>query len=232
MKRALLALLVGAMVMSATTAMAWDQTNEISAIALHVTPWEPPLPGLCGLTGVTGPTVQVTGDLTGDPINDDWFIVYLLVCNASDSLGVAGLQYGIDYNVGIQAGVDVHTWVSCTDLEFSSTGFPAAGGGNLQTWNYVSNCQDVLSEPYVPHTVIAVAGFFEVQVWNPDIMVVTPRPVDGAAKVGDCFGAEWDITGAVPSQLGFVGFGLAGWNPCSAPTPTQKSTWGQIKQQY
>ena len=238
MKRALIALLLGCVtVMLASVAIAGQEQNDGASITVHIGPWVPAL-NHCDPVPLTNSTV-ITEVNDCDPATG-WYTVYVLVCNGSDSLGVAGLEYGIDYDGLESSGMDIWTWTSCTDLEFPQgdgagpgADWPDAGTGNLQTWDYTINCQNTLSEPYVPRTVIAIAGAFEVQLFGPDLFYITPRPATGYAKVGDCFGAEYDITNEVPSHLGVGAFCLGqGYNPCGAPTPVKPATWGQIKQQY
>lgn len=233
MKRALIALLLASVTMMfAVVANAGQEQNDAASISLHIGPWVSksqcdsapnPLPSAAMVTEVNGCAA-------------DYYMIYILVCNASDSLGVAGLEYGIIYDELAASGVDVNGWYPCSDLEFSSDvpPWPASGSGNLQTWDYNTSCQNTLSEPYVPRTVVAIAGVLDVVVYSPDNFIITPRPASGRAKIGDCFGAEYDITTAIPSQLGVGAFCLpgTGYNPCGAPTATESSTWGKIKQQY
>lgn len=234
MKRALVAVLFGCMTLGFAS-LAFAGNNIQAGIALHVGAWTQK--NWCAdAPALTNGSLNFDNVAPGGEYN-----VYLLVCNGSDRdlenpsplrTGVAGLQCGIEYNATQGLGVDVFGWHVCADLEFPQPGWPAAGTGNTITWVPSTNCQDVNSEPYVPGTVIAIAGVFEVSVYGPDFMAVTPRPVDGLAKVADCNAAEDDITYNTPSQLGIAGFGLPGYNPCGLPTPVENSTWGAIKKSY
>jgi hypothetical protein len=247
MKRALLGLLIACMTMGlASVASAGE--NAIAGISLHITKPVTKLPCDNLPTYVKNPgTVGAAAiDSKGQPCpaGVGTFSVWLIVCNGSDSLGVAGLECGIEYDGALGSGVDIDSWTLCGDLEFSSGNWPAAGSGNLITWEPTFNCQDVsIPDPGLDaegnrifnHSVIATAGVFQVTSYGRDNLIITPRPVSGRAKVADCRNAEDDITFAVPSQLGIAGFcrGLNGYNFCQPlDLPTQGTTWGKIKSQY
>jgi hypothetical protein len=110
-------------------------------------------------------------------------------------------------------------------MEFAQNEWPDASSGNLMTWEYVGNCQGDL-DTFEP----ILAGVFEVTTYGGDVFSITPRPVDGRAKVADCFGAETDLTEESPSRLASVSFGLSsGYNPCETSVPVRRTTWGGIK---
>jgi hypothetical protein len=220
MKRFAMTVLLGALVAGfAGPASAGD--NVQAAIALHITPANNGMG--CSPAGLTAATVQAETP-TLSPGNFYW--TYLIVCNGSDSTGIAGLECGIDY----PAAVQVYNWALCADLQFPFGGWPASGSSNLLTWITTTNCQIDQSEPGVPRSVIAVGGYFYMGAYAPSQMSIIPRPVSGSAKVADCDSAEDDLTFLVPSHLGVAGFGGApGYNPCGAPTPVQQSTWSGIK---
>ena len=230
MKRALIALLLGlTTLLFAANVMAGPEANNYACISLHVGPWLSK--NICENAPVLTNDTMVT-EVSG--CAGDYYMLWVLVCNASDSLGVAGLEYGIDYDGVENEGIDINGWTSCTDLEFPNDNWPLPGTGNLQTWDYTTNCQNTPSEHANPFSVIAIAGAFDVTAYGSDLFSITPRPVSGYAKIGSCFGAETDITNMQPSHLGVAAFCLPGqsYNPCAAPTPVEPSTWGRIKQQY
>jgi len=198
--------------------------NAAAAIALHIA--APTTKNACSLPGLTSQGVNYDDPGTSP---DSFYFTYLIVCNGSDSTGVAGLECGIDYPAAIQ----VYNWNLCGDLEFPSTGWPAAGGGNLVTWDADNNCQSQPSNPLVPYTVIAVAGYFYMGAYGPSQMDVTPRPITGFAKVADCSAREDDLLGFIPSRLGFAGFGgTFGYNSCIIWDPVEESTWSGIKTRF
>jgi hypothetical protein len=202
-------------------------TNEPASIAFHIS--EPSQKAVCNVKPVlTAQTIVHRVDVGQNCTPDGTKWVWLLVCNASDSLGIAGMELGIEYGDGIV----MNGWTRCTDLEFPQFGWPASGTGNILTWNPGTNCQDQMSEPYVPGSVIAVAGAFSVTIYAPEQLISTPRPVSGRAKVADCNAAETDITDYFPSHLGIAGFCEPGYNPCNAPTPVRETSWGRIKAAY
>ncbi|HEX7880958.1 MAG TPA: hypothetical protein VF720_16220 [Candidatus Eisenbacteria bacterium] len=156
---------------------------------------------------------------------------YLLVVDGSQTEGIAGVQCGISYNPAPGEGVDVYTWNLCATLEFSSTGWPASGGGNLITWDATTRCQ---TSGNALTGAVAVAGYFYMAAYTPDLMKVTPRPVDGLGKVANCGSVE-DIINSCPLNDGFfygaAGFGRSGHNPCgfSCPLPVEAKTWSGVK---
>ena len=159
--------------------------------------------------------------VSGNPMN--FYHAYLCVGNHSDSIGVAGVQFGIQYNDAPGAGVDVFSWNRCADLEFAMPTYPSANNsGNVVTWGRVNNCQ--------LGTATTVAGYLYIGVYSPDRLSIVPHPIDGAAKVADCESVEEDLTGQSPSALGFVDFGTGqGYNPCSTIVPVEEATWSGVK---
>ncbi len=166
--------------------------------------------------------------------------VYLLAVNGgwsttpSSTDGIAGVQCGISYNPAATAGVDVYAWVACGDLQFASTGWPASGGGNLVTWNTGgTQCSTVPRLGNALVGAVAVAGYFYVGAYSPDLMRVVVRPVDGAAKVADCTAVEDVVTGGIDAEtfMGAVGFGRPGINPCGRErvVGVEASTWSNVK---
>lgn len=228
MKRALVGLLVACVTVGiASVASATD--NPEAAISVHLTPPVAIAKTCDNIPVVESKTIE-TG-VCGAPL--DGYTAWVLVCNGSDSLGVAGMEFGINYDGALDSGVDVEAWVLCADLEFPSVDWPDAGSGSIVTWNSLSNCQDTPSEPFVPRTVVAIAGALHLTYYSPDFLTITPRPVSGKIKVANCNAAEEDLTGLVPSHAGIGSFCYGdGYNPCGGPTATETTTWGNIKQQF
>lgn len=159
-----------------------------------------------------------------DTIGSGFFNVYLTVAGY-DSMGIAGLQFGIDYDDAVGSGADVSGWTSCSDMEFPMYNWPEANSGNLMTWDWSTACQ-VDTTGYNP----VLAGVFQITAYSGDVFSLTPRPVDGRAKVADCSLAEDDLTDYEPSRLGVVAFGSSsGYNPCATSVPVRRTTWGSIK---
>lgn len=164
------------------------------------------------------------------------FYTYLLAVNGDLTPvtgGIAGVQCGVAFNGAPGVGVDVYGWNLCATLEFASTGWPQSGGGNLITWNTgLPQC----TAPPGNATIgaVAVAGYFYVGAYTPDLMRVTVRPVDNTAKVANCASFE-DIIYVDPNDattfLGAVGFGQPGINPCGRERPVgvENATWSGVK---
>ncbi len=199
------------------------QDNDEAVIAAHI--------AVYNTKNVCDVTTPACRDLTVNA-PPGWYNVYIVIGNVSDSLGVAGVQFGIDYDGTVGVGVDLYTWANCADLEFSSGGsdgqptWPAPGSGNLMTWDYTVNCQTEADGAIL-------AGVFQMAAYSDDCFEILPRPVDGRAKIASCFGREYDITDLLPSHLGYVCFGAGdGYNPCSLIVSTRHTTWGEIKTLY
>ena len=252
MKRALLGLLVGCMTLGLAS-VAFAGANADAGVSLHIT--SPPVKATNCSTdapdfkGSGGKKIDTKGlpcfqGQTGE------FDVWVLVCNGSDSLGVAGVEFGLEYDGATGSGVDVDRWTLCGDLDFDSGGFPGSGGGNIVTWVTPENCQATNAELHgggkdsegnsglqeVPNSVIAIAGVMRVYVWGSDVMEVTARPVSGKLAVANCVAAEDDLTGAVVPRGGIAAFcsNFNGYNFCAggALAGSQETTWGNIKPLY
>jgi hypothetical protein len=198
---------------------AWAGDNSGASLALHV----------AGATAKNICTVKLPsncGDYTTSATTSGFYTIYLTVAGYDDTVGVAGVQFGVDYDGSGGSGTDVTAWKSCSDLEYREDNWPAAGTGNLITWDYLGNCQHTGGTPIT-------AGAFNVSIYSGDVFSVIPRPVDGMAKVAGCDLVETDLTNDVPSRLGKVAFGSSGYNPCLGPqTAVHPTTWGTIKNLY
>lgn len=203
--------------------------NDQAGIAIHIAPLV--TKNICSTAPpITAGTVQAFAP----GANGDSYTAYIFVCNGSDSTGVAGAEFGIDYDGNPNIGVDVDGWTLCGDLEFPNVNWPNANTGTIITWNPGTNCQNTPSEPFVPRTVVALLGAFNVTAYSPDAMMVIPRPISGFAKVADCAGSEDDINRQAqacdPLQLGIASFGnSSAYNPCGLVTMVETTTWGGIK---
>ena len=165
-------------------------------------------------------------------LGSGFFNGYLTVTNY-DSLGIAGVQFGIDYDDGPLSGVDIDGWFACSDLEWAGGSWPASNSGNVLTWEYTGNCQVDPGFTNPADAMPILVGVFQLTVYSPDTFSIIPRPVDGKAKVADCALSEDDITGQTPSRLGSIEFGLGGgYNPCGALVAVRPATWGSIKTLY
>jgi len=156
-----------------------------------------------------------------------FYFVYLMVIQFGE---IAGVQCGIDYDQGRVAGdanheaIDVLSWNLCAQIEFQSPtpSWPKPRSGNLMTWQN-DHCQSGAT---------AVAGYFYVAAYSPDILQIIPRPVDALAKTANCESEEHIIN---PTFLGTARFSndpnLKGFNPCGVGSSVniQPSTWSRIK---
>jgi hypothetical protein len=141
-----------------------------------------------------------------------FYWVYLIVTNYDTRLGIAGVQYGIEFDGRSLQGVDVLDYTSCSHLDFRSDNFPTdAGSWNTQTW-----VPDWANDPRYPceHSGFTVVGCFTVSAASPDLFEVVPRQVDRALKVADCVqGAETPLPAEAAGAIAFGG--ALGRDPCS-----------------
>lgn len=170
------------------------------------------------------------------------YYAFVCVVDGKADAGIAGLQFGLNFNRSRRVGVDISDWKSCGNLEFPSPQnkvdwYNAGNGGNLITWSPTDNCQR--SEPSGAGTgVTAVAGYFYLTSYTADKLEVAVRPNDGVAKVADCNSIESIVAGPdAPfrntSYLGFVAFSdggtVPGSNPCGLSRPVVETTWTGVK---
>lgn len=221
MRKWILTPLLVALTLPCLSVVAMAGSNPDAVLALHIGTRESKNP--CN-------TVQVPLDCASyvTKTNDSGLYNIYLTVSSYDTVGVAGVQFGINYENAQGMGCDMDGWTMCGDLQFPSTDWPQGGSGNLMTWNPVENCQT--------GTVTGkgvLVGVFSVTTYSGDVFSIVPRPVDGKAKVADCLASENDLTDLSPSRLGYVVFGTGtGYNPCSVTVATEKTTWGSIKTLY
>jgi hypothetical protein len=250
MKRALLGLLIGCLTVVFAGAAFAGQNTE-AAIAVHIGKKLTVAKGsICDQApdffagGVPkGPELFRVRDANcppmGDPLNPTVFDVWLVLCGGNDSVGVAGVEYGLEYDYASGSGIDVQNWVSCTDLEFKNPGFPfVPNTGNVQTWDRFNHCQRTSQvttlgskQVVVPNSVFAVIGWLRVVVRGSDELSTGPRPITGKMKIADCESKEDDITARIESR-GSATFcsNRLGYNPCATSNlAVEDATWGRIK---
>lgn len=149
-----------------------------------------------------------------------------------ESLGIAGVQLGINYTSG--AGLNVFSWNYCSDLEFAGDHWPESGSGNTITWVTPENCQS---------QEVVVAGYFYLTAYSPGVMSIAPFPPTGQVKTASCEAAESVLEQVPLERVGWVSMGGGaigadsdGCNPmlepCLGPTPAIRTTWGQLKTKY
>jgi len=237
MKRVLTSAVLAGVAMVALSTGAHAAGNANAKIMLHHQ--APTTKNVCNRAGNVPTTGCIGYNVNNGPLYPTQYsFTYLLVINGSQTEGIAGVQMGIDYNGAPGAGVDVDLFFLCATLQFSSTGWPQDGGGNLITWDATTACQ-VNGNPLLG--AVAVAGYFYLGAYSPDVMRVIPRPVDGFAKVANCGSVEDIPWGGAPTDnatdgdtfLGAQGFGpgSTGINPCGRerPVPVAEATWSGVK---
>lgn len=251
MKRALLGLLIGCLTMAFAASGALAGENAQAGIAFHIDKKIVTTKGWIACDNApdffTGGRPQGAQAFNVKEANcpGDFgdFNVWVVVCGGSDSVGVAGVEYNIEYDYATGSGVDVQVWSSCTDLQFPSANFPYSPmSGTVQTFDRITNCQrqsevtDLGSKTEIlPYTVYAVLGYMRVHVYGADEMKAAPRYVTGKLKVADCESKEDDVTARMESR-GSATFctNRKGYNPCYSPAGlgTEPTTWGKVKTLY
>jgi hypothetical protein len=147
--------------------------------------------------------------------------VYALVVQGSQVEGIAGVEFGIDYDGAPQSGVDIYSWHPCADAETPDAGWPAPGTGNVLTFNSATNCQTA------GNTIIdavAVLGYFYTGAYTADLFRMTPHPGSGVGTVLNCADVADTVKASTdPSctRFGALGFGSGMWgiNPCRYEEP-------------
>lgn len=173
---------------------------------------------------------------TGGDLNQPYY-AFVCVIDADPTVGVSGVQFGVEFNRSNNRGVDIFDWKSCGTLEFPAGGrewYKSAGGGNLITWDVTRVCQRI--EPSPGNGVVAVAGYFYLSAYSDDRLRLIKRPGDGQAKIADCAAQEYLIEGfgiSYPrSHLGYASFSSGaqepGYNPCG-DNQYRKTTWTGVK---
>lgn len=216
MKPSLAPLLMAGLGLALLPGVSLAEANANAKILLHLA--QPVTKNAC----INSRIPTCTSVVTNGSLDPAAYFAYLLVADGSAPAGIGGLQCGIAYPGGAGGGVNtpinVFSWTLCATLEFTSTGWPAPGGGNLMTWDTSTKCQRY--EPGGAGTgVVAAAGYFYMAAYGPGRMAVTNRPVDGQAKVADCMSNE-DIIGIGYDDLSLgslefsAGGVTQGYRPC------------------
>lgn len=143
--------------------------------------------------------------------------IYIL---AIDVVGIAGTRYGLCCDGPFW----FYGWTKCSDLEIPTTGWPACGGANAQTWaaevsgpNVTVGILDVYSYPSTVSMSVCV-----------DSRVGFAQVCDGSQPSPICFQTD----GSDTRYFGVMGFnGTTGYNPCNV-VPTEQRSWGSVKSLY
>jgi len=191
--------------------------NADAKILLHLL--APTTKGACSRAAASPAceSMVTAGDLY--PVS---YFAYVVVVDADSTQGVAGAQFGIEYNGTTQAGIDVHSWTNCANLEFAESGWPASSTGTLITWDTSTNCQ--MAQPSGPG-VKAIAGYFYCTAYSADELQLIPRPSDSVAKIASCSTLEDTISVAALGSCAFSVEGASeGYNPCLPESPPESRT--------
>lgn len=240
MKRMLSTLLVAGIATVALATGAHAASNQNAKIMLHALASTAKNACLRSANAPADPSGFDAG-VSGLGLYPTDYYAYVLVVNGSQIDGIAGVQFGISYEGGFdpqggQMPISVYGWTICATLEFKTPTpvWPNPGGGNLVTWN-ATGPQCLTPPGSVALGGTAVAGYFWMASYGNAQFRLTPRPVDGLAKVASCGSVE-DVVFTDPddsiTHLGAIGFGNApGINPAGRdlPVAVKGSTWSGVK---
>lgn len=186
----------------------------------------------------------VTAAASGTSGTPLYYYIYLVAVKGDSMESIAGVQCGLWYQNGAsyltspeadQTGLDIFSWTLCAQMEFiygTGPNWLQPGGSNLITWNAEST--DAIKGCQTDE--FAVAGYWYVGSYGPDVFGVIRRPVDGAGKVASCDAEEVIIQNGEYGKVTFsVGGATPGCNPCTeycAIIPVVVTTWGSVKSMY
>ena len=148
------------------------------------------------------------------PEDEGEYDIYVL---AVDVVELTSTRYGL-----CCAGpFDCLGWVSCSDSETPSAGWPGCNEGNTQSW-----ATEVLG-PYVTLGILHIYHYGGLAVLKAceDPRVEYAEFCDGSPTSPVCYQTT-DNT-----RFGCIGFSCAGYNPCGE-VPVVHDTWGKIKSVY
>ena len=228
-----LAALLVAFVPAGSTAATHDGKPKI---LLHLT--HPTTKGiLCDRGALTDCSdADVNGDLYP---NGKAYFLYVEVARG-DLPDLAGMQLSVDYDRAPLSGVDIFGWTYCVEAHFEAPGpygaWPAPLSSNLMVWDASTNCQSGET---------AIAGYFYLAAYTPDVFRILPRQVDQASRVGSCDAVTRTLAARDIGRVAFSsGAATPGCNPCvedcttttplgkaipPASVPVLTATWSSVK---
>jgi hypothetical protein len=167
--------------------------------------------------------VGVCENLASDPLpGEAAFLWVVLSCAGGFPDGAGGVEFGIEYE-----GIGMGGWALCTGgSEIPTDEWPASGTGNAITWE--AGC-------HVPAGEVAKVGYFIVTDGAAGSVQIVgdPRLAPREALYAGC-APDPAVFAIPPENLGGAEL-VDGTNPTCPeppPTPTQKSSWGRVKELY
>ena len=224
MRRILLACLLASLTASAPLASA--QSLAKAKLGLHAVPSGT---AECGSFTQAGCADAGTSNLTTS-VGLGTYDVYVVAVDIDPAAGLRGATFGLQYD---GTAIAVNSFSLCFDLSFPSTSpdFPTEStSGVVVTTNVCINTPDP-SDP--EGEAMAVLGWLQVEATEIGVLALTPRLYlpSPDAQVADCAAAATNLD--VPDDLGKVGFGTDGYDPCAEMTvPVEEKTWGRIKSMW
>lgn len=192
--------------------------GNVDGVETNGEPWiHIPYPQTCA---------ELVPTATPDAYGVEWFLVVAVL--ESDPLEISTFAFGLgEFDpVVLYIGAFGPTFTNLSPLEISTEGWPGPQEGTAVT---VGSCI------CYPETNVVPVYYFGVYAYAPGTIPLGPFgfPDPAVFTVVDCFcGGEQPIEDPI-EDWGIMGCGGAeGFNPCEPPTPTEQTTWGQIKAIY
>jgi len=165
----------------------------------------------------------------GNP-NFAWVIVGGVPPEVGGVGGIAGLQFGVDY----EAGVSIGAWALCTGgaeiPQQQPRAWPESGSGNAMTWP--GGCYPLADNP----DGLTRVGWFTVNGGSDGMLDIVEDPRIARAVATDC---EAELIRVCKQLLGSadlntVSGGTMGEVACGGlcPVPVRETSWGAIKANY
>jgi hypothetical protein len=197
--------------------IAYANSNQTPKVALHVSSTTTKAATICTTWNPNSRGIPCSQYVVQSALRQAK-LVYMVIAQVDTPLynvGITGISMGIEYNGNVGQGLDVSSWVLCSDgFEYPNAGprgdWPASGGGNVVTW---ITCQETRIGSDGFH---AVVGAFSVYAYSGDQLRVTPnRNLEAGPSfaLATCQGVE--VHPDTVRALGRAGFGVLGFNPCN-----------------
>jgi hypothetical protein len=189
--------------------------NEHAKLVIHLT--APSAKAQCSTFEKSPPFHPVT---SGGLYPPHTYFAYILVMGGSFLDGLGGVEFGIDYDGEPDSGVEIYDWTFCGALQYPAGGWPAAGGGNLISWNWEHDRR--------LHG-RGVLGYLYLGALSPDRLRITASPGKSHVLVSDSRAMIDLLPREAGVSVGAADFGGgAGVDPTRGVPPYEPSTWRAI----
>lgn len=195
--------------------------NSNAKILLHLT--APVAKNTCVHAGVH----ECRDIITSGDLYPRKYFAYVVVADVDALEGVTGIKFGLQYDGRPHEGVDIYSWESCSNGDWTTMNWPASGSGAILTWKSpgVSNH---LEADGAESNVTRVAGYFYCAAYSNDTLRPVGHPSDGTVAImGSHSHEETLATQDDGNSLGHIKFSAGGleegYNPCGNGIPGRAS---------